>query len=301
MALGASKNGPVIARALTIAGSDSSGGAGIQADLKTFTVHGVYGMSAITALTAQNTGGVTAVHVAPAAFVHQQLVSVLSDIGCDAAKTGMLATREIVAVVVSAIRESRVAKLVVDPVMVAQSGAALLDRDAVQAIRDELLPLALLVTPNIPEAEALTGIRIDGVAAMHEAAAMLLRQGAQACLIKGGHLAGSQAVDVLHLGSETLELTTPRIPTRHTHGTGCQLSAAITANLALGYDLRSAVESGKRFITKAIAAGLDIGHGDGPANPLAWLPAQTRDGFVQIPRLSAAAQDVTPPPARPRP
>ena len=260
----------MIPRALTIAGSDSSGGAGIQADLKTFTVFGVYGMTAITALTAQNTQGVKAVHVAPPDFVRAQIDAVVSDIGYDAVKTGMLATGAIVSIVASAARAHRLNNLVVDPVMLAHGGAALLDDAGRAALLSELLPLAALVTPNVPEAEVLTGMRIDSVAAMHEAARALLRSGVRACLIKGGHLPGPQAIDVLVEGTTVIELSNPRLATIHTHGTGCQLSAAVTANLALGLDLRSAVERAKLFITTAIEHGLAIGHGTGPANPMAW-------------------------------
>jgi hydroxymethylpyrimidine/phosphomethylpyrimidine kinase len=261
----------MMARALTIAGSDSGGGAGIQADLKTFTVHRVFGMSAITALTAQNTCGVTAVHVVPPEFVRAQIDAVISDIGTQATKTGMLANAALVRCVAAAVREYRLAPLVVDPVMLAQSGAALLDADAQRVLCDELLPLATLLTPNVPEAEALTGMRIHGPEDMERAAERLRIYGASAVLIKGGHLDGEESVDLFDDGSDKLWLRTRRIATRHTHGTGCQLSAAITANLANGATLRAAVEAAKRFITCAIEHGLDIGQGCGPANPLAWL------------------------------
>ena len=258
-------------RALTIAGSDCSGGAGIQADLKTFTVFKVYGMSVVTALTAQNTRGVAGTHAVPAAFVRAQIDTVMSDIGCDAAKTGMLGTAEIVSTVARAVRDCRIAPLVVDPVMTAQSGAALLNADARDALLCELLPLATLVTPNIPEAQALTGIPIASVADMRAAARALIARGARACLVKGGHLEGLQAVDVFDDGRTLRELVSPRLDTPHTHGTGCQLSAAITANLALGSSLPEAIERAKRFITVAIRHGLALGGGSGPANPLAWL------------------------------
>jgi len=260
----------MIARALTIAGSDSSGGAGIQADLKTFTVCDVYGMSVITALTAQNTCGVRAVHVAPVEIVRAQIDAVVSDIGCDAVKTGMLGTAAVVHAVADAIRFHGLRNLVVDPVMVAQSGAALLDADASQAVLRDLLPLATLVTPNVPEAEVLTGLAIVNVDDMREAARTLIRAGARACLVKGGHLDGGPAVDVFDDGTQVHELHAPRRNTRHTHGTGCQLSAAITAHLALGQPLWEAVQAGKQFISVAIENGLALGHGSGPANPLAW-------------------------------
>jgi hydroxymethylpyrimidine/phosphomethylpyrimidine kinase len=265
----------MIARALTIAGSDSGGGAGIQADLKTFTVLGVYGMSAVTALTAQNTRGVTGIHAVPAAFVRAQIDAVVTDIGIDAAKTGMLLSAEIIATVVHAVRDHGIAPLVVDPVMLAQSGATLLEPAAQAALREALIPLATLVTPNVPEAEALTGVGIRSVADMRNAARRLIGLGARACLVKGGHLEGADAVDLLDDGRNPQELRTVRLPTHHTHGTGCQLSAAITAHLAHGLPLVEAVERAKRFITLAIRHGLALGRGVGPANPLAWLEEES--------------------------
>lgn len=261
----------MIARALTIAGSDSGGGAGVQADLKTFTVFRVFGMSAITALTAQNTCGVAGVYEIPAAFVRRQIDAVVSDIGVDAAKTGMLSNAGIVVAVAGALRDHHVKNVVVDPVMVAGTGAALLEADAREALLGELFPLATLVTPNIHEAETLAGGMITSVADMRQAARALQARGPRACLIKGGHLRGAPAVDVLYDGHALHELETPRLPAKHTHGTGCQLSAAITACLARGMSLLDAVRLSKRFITAAIAHGLAIGKGTGPANPLAWL------------------------------
>jgi hydroxymethylpyrimidine/phosphomethylpyrimidine kinase len=261
----------MIARALTIAGSDSGGGAGIQADLKTFTVLRVYGMSAVTALTAQNTCGVTSVHTVPAAFVRAQIDAVVSDIGVDAAKTGMLANAEIIATVVQALRDHGITPLVVDPVMAAQGGTALLETSAHTALLRDLLPLATLVTPNVLEAEALTGLAIHSVVDMRTAARQLIERGARASLVKGGHLNGDDVVDVFDDGRTAQELRTVRLPTRHTHGTGCQLSAAITAHLARAIPLAEAVERSKRFITVAIRHGLALGKGTGPANPLAWL------------------------------
>jgi hydroxymethylpyrimidine/phosphomethylpyrimidine kinase len=261
----------MVARALTIAGSDSGGGAGIQADLKTFTVFRVFGMSAITALTAQNTLGVTAVHPVPGPFVRQQIDAVVTDIGVDAAKTGMLANAEIIAAVVQAIHDHHIAPLVVDPVMIAESGAPLLAADAREALLHELLPLATLVTPNVYEAQLLSGIAIASVNDMCAAARALIQRGAQAVLVKGGHLGGEAAIDVFDDGNNVRQLTASRLAVRHTHGTGCQLSAAITAGLACGLPLPDAVARAKRFITIAIRGGLAIGHGVGPANPLAWL------------------------------
>jgi hydroxymethylpyrimidine/phosphomethylpyrimidine kinase len=269
---------PMLARALTIAGSDSGGGAGIQADLKTFTVFGVYGMSAVTALTAQNTRGVTGIHTVPAAFVRAQIDAVVSDIGVDAAKTGMLVSAEIITTVAQAIRDYAITPLVVDPVMVAQSGAALLETTARAALLRELLPLATLTTPNVPEAEALTGIAIGSVADLRTAARRLIEQGTRACLVKGGHLGGDEAVDVFDDGRQVIELRAVRLQTAHTHGTGCQLSAAITAQLARGTPLLAAVEQAKRFITVAIRNGLALGTGAGPANPLAWPDAERPTG-----------------------
>ena len=260
----------MIPRALTIAGSDSSGGAGIQADLKTFTVLGVYGMSAITALTAQNTRGVHGIHTVPASFVRDQIDAVVSDIGIDAAKTGMLANAEIIRAVAAAIGTHRIDPVVVDPVMAAQSGALLLAADARDALVHELIPLASLVTPNVHEAQELTGIAIASLADMRRAARALIAQGARAALVKGGHLTGPEAIDVFDDGQHQIELAAPRLSTVHTHGTGCQLSAAITAHLARGLPLHEAVAHAKRFITVAIRGGLAIGRGAGPANPLAW-------------------------------
>jgi len=261
----------MIARALTIAGSDSGGGAGIQADLKTFTVFRVFGTSAITALTAQNTTGVSGIHTVPPDFVRRQIDAVLSDIGTDAAKTGMLATAAIIETVAAAVRDWRLEQLVVDPVMVAQSGAALLAPAAREALLQTLIPLARLVTPNTQEAAALTGLPVSNVAEMRAAARALIARGARAVLLKGGHLQGPEMVDVFDDGHRVRELRAARIDTPHTHGTGCQLSAAITANLALGRSLDEAIDVGKRFITESIRAGLALGHGNGPANPLAWL------------------------------
>jgi hydroxymethylpyrimidine/phosphomethylpyrimidine kinase len=260
----------MVYRALTIAGSDCSGGAGIQADIKTFTVLRVYGMTALTALTAQNTCGVEEVHVVPAPFVARQMNMALSDIGADAAKTGMLYAPETVVAVARAIKDHHLTKVVVDPVLVAQSGANLGRDDLPAALLEELIPHALLVTPNLDEASVLTGIQVRSIEDMREVARQLVAAGARACLVKGGHLEGEDAVDVYDDGRRSHQLTSPRLPTRHTHGTGCQLSAAVTAYLARGLSLDEAVARAKRFINAAIAGGLAIGHGPGPANPMAW-------------------------------
>lgn len=260
----------MIARVLTIAGSDSSGGAGIQADLKTFTVFGVYGMTAITAVTAQHTRGVLRVEVLPAEMVREQIDAVVEDIGVDAVKTGMLATAEIVRAVADRVRQHRLTPLVVDPVMVAQSGARLLAPDACDVLKDALLPSATLVTPNLPEAEVLAGHRIDSRADMQRAAERIVASGAKACLVKGGHAQTDTAEDVLFDGTSFRFFASPRQDTPHTHGTGCQLSAAIAAGLAQGLELFEAVARAKEFIDIAIAHGLPLGKGKGPANPLAW-------------------------------
>jgi len=252
--------------ALTIAGSDSIGGAGIQADLKTFSRLQVYGMSVITALTAQNTIGVSSVMDVPPDFVLHQLDAVLTDIPPDALKTGMLLNAAIIEVVASKIREHGLTKVVVDPVMFATSGAELLRQDAVRVLQRVLLPLALVITPNINEAQALTGKQIRTTGDMEEAALHVHAMGARYVLLKGGHIEGD-ATDVLFDGNEFWHICAERIPARDCHGTGCVLSAAITAHLALGRSVREAVELGKQFVTEAIRNGLRIGRGQGPCDP----------------------------------
>ncbi|MER3456052.1 MAG: bifunctional hydroxymethylpyrimidine kinase/phosphomethylpyrimidine kinase [candidate division GAL15 bacterium] len=260
-----------IPRALTIAGSDSGGGAGIQADLKTFSALGVFGMSAVTALTAQNTTGVYAVHEVPPEVVARQIDVVVEDIGVDAAKTGMLSSVPIIEAVADRVRRHRLQQLVVDPVMVAKSGAPLLRPEAQHTLRTQLVPLALVITPNLPEAEVLLGRPIPDRSALQEAARALLDLGPRAVLLKGGHLPG-EPVDLFYDGEQLEELRAERVPTRHTHGTGCVLSAAITAYLSLGMPLREAVRGGKRFVTEAIRFGLPLGRGVGPCNPLfQWI------------------------------
>jgi hydroxymethylpyrimidine/phosphomethylpyrimidine kinase len=249
--------------ALTIAGSDSSGGAGIQADLKTFAAHGVFGCSAITAVTAQNTLGVTAVAELDAAMVVAQIDTVLADFEIHATKIGMLSSAAIVTAVSEAVARHRLRNVVVDPVMIAKGGARLLDERAIDAIRTRLIPLATIVTPNVFEAEALTGRSIANLEDQHAAAAALLHLGPGAVLVKGGHLDGP-AIDVLHDGRDTIELRADRIDTRHTHGTGCTLSSAIAARLALGDDIISATRQAKEYVTRAIAQAPGIGKGHGP-------------------------------------
>ena len=253
--------------ALTIAGSDSSGGAGIQADLKTFAAHGVFGMTAISAVTAQNTTGVTAVEVLTPAMVDAQIEAVATDIPPDATKIGMLATAPIVLAVAGAIVRHRLSRVVLDTVMIAKSGATLLDDSAVAALRDRLMPLADVITPNVPEAEVLTGHRITSVADLRAAARRLVDLGARAALVKGGHLDGP-AVDVLWDGQTMTEFTADRIATRHTHGTGCTLSAAIAARLARGDDLAAACRAAKTYVARAIARAPGLGHGHGPLQHL---------------------------------
>jgi hydroxymethylpyrimidine/phosphomethylpyrimidine kinase len=255
-------------RALTIAGSDSGGGAGIQADLKTFFALGCHGMSALTALTAQNTVGVSGVHTAPPDFVLAQIDAVATDIGIDAAKTGMLASREIVDAVADGIKAHGVEPLVVDPVFVSKSRDRLLETSAVDALKSRLLPLATLVTPNLFEAEGLLGwSEISTRAEMVDAARALCDLGPRAALVKGGHMPGERAVDILFDGREVTDIEGVRFDSEDTHGTGCALSAAITARLAHGDDLPTAVHAGKEFVSGAIERALRIGKGYGPVNP----------------------------------
>ncbi|MFN2557345.1 MAG: bifunctional hydroxymethylpyrimidine kinase/phosphomethylpyrimidine kinase [Nitriliruptorales bacterium] len=257
-------------RALTVAGSDSGGGAGIQADLKTFEALGVYGMSVVTALTAQNTLGVHGIHEVPADFVRLQLDVVIDDIGVNAVKTGMLANADIITAVAAALRDHAVERLVVDPVSASKHGDPLLQPDAVEALRELLLPLALVVTPNVGEVELLCGREIDSVDDLRPAAEAMLELGSRWVLIKGGHLPdNNDAVDLLTNGDIWHELRSQRWETQDTHGTGCTLASAVAAGLARGNDLVTAVKAAKRFVTGAIENGIPIGSGIGPVNP-AW-------------------------------
>ncbi|BCJ86950.1 bifunctional hydroxymethylpyrimidine kinase/phosphomethylpyrimidine kinase [Effusibacillus dendaii] len=258
-----------IARALTIAGSDSGGGAGIQADLKTFTVLNVYGMSALTAITAQNTLGVHGIYNLPMEAVEKQIDAVITDIGVDAVKTGMLSQASIIELVSAKVKQYRLSNLVVDPVMVAKGGARLLEQSAQDALITHLLPLAAVVTPNIPEAEVLTGMTIRNVKEMREAANRIREFGPQTVVVKGGHLSG-EAVDVIYDGSTFRELQGARVDTRNTHGTGCTFSAAITAELAKGAKVTDAIAVAKQFITCAIEDSLELGGGHGPTNHWAY-------------------------------
>lgn len=258
-------------KALTIAGSDSGGGAGIQADLKTFQELGVFGMSAITAVTAQNTLGVQAVFPMKAEAVAAQIDSVAADLAPDALKTGMLFNAEIIEAVSEKIKQYSWTKLVVDPVMIAKGGAPLLQREAVSALTKFLLPLALMITPNIPEAEALAGIPIKTLDDKKEAAKRIMDFGVHHVLIKGGHdEASNNAVDMLFDGNEFYYFSSQRIQTKNTHGTGCTYSSALTAELAKGRGINEAVETAKEFIQAAIAADLHIGSGHGPTNHWAY-------------------------------
>lgn len=249
--------------ALTIAGSDSGGGAGIQADLKTFAACGVYGTTTITAVTAQNSIGVTMTEAMPPELVTAQIEAVVTDFAPRATKIGMLAKAGIVSAVARAIRRHILSNVVLDTVMIAKSKARLLDADAVDAIVQQLLPVAVLVTPNVPELEALTGMTVRDAEGLRRAGERLIALGACAVLAKGGHLPGP-AVDVLLWRGRTLELSAERIVTPHTHGTGCTLSAAIAARLALGDDLEQAVRYAKAYVTRAIAEAPGLGRGHGP-------------------------------------
>jgi hydroxymethylpyrimidine/phosphomethylpyrimidine kinase len=255
-------------RALTIAGSDSGGGAGIQADLKTFAAFGVYGSSAITAITAQNTIGVRAIHEVPAEIVAAQIDAVLEDIGADAAKTGMLSSVRIIETVANRLRAHAVAALVVDPVMVAKSGDRLLREDAVQALRELLLPLAAVVTPNAPEATVLSGIDVVDAASAREAARRIHDLGPAMVVVKGGHLGGDTSDDLVFDGSSFEVLSGRRVATRHTHGTGCTFSAAIAAGLARGLSPLEAVREARTYLQGAIEHAEPLGGGHGPVNHL---------------------------------
>ena len=258
-------------RALTIAGSDSGGGAGIQADLKTFCAFGVYGMSSITSITAQNTKGVEAIFDLPPSLVAKQIECVASDIGVDAAKTGMLSNSSIIEVVAQEIKKFNIEKLVVDPVMVSKSGALLLQRDAVDTLVGELFPLSFLITPNLPEASFLVGEEIKNVSDMERACVSLKKWGPRYVLLKGGHLPGEEIVDILFDGERFISYPAPRVATKNTHGTGCTYSAAICALLALGYPITEAVKVAREYMSEVIAHSLNLGKGFGPVNHLAPL------------------------------
>jgi hydroxymethylpyrimidine/phosphomethylpyrimidine kinase len=260
-------------RALSVAGSDSGGGAGIQADLKTFSALGVYGMTAITAVTVQNTKGVSGYEPLSPTTVADQIRAVVSDIGVDAAKTGMLASAAIVEAAAEALGGTGVPNLVVDPVFVSKHGHALLEEDAVRALRDRILPLAALVTPNLPEATGLAGFEVSTRDLMEDAAEAILAMGPNAVLVKGGHLEGAAGADDLFFDGHRMQwIAGERIDTPHTHGTGCTLSSAIAAHLARGAELSDAVRAGKAFVTEAIRHALELGGGIGPVDQLWSVP-----------------------------
>ncbi len=256
----------MIARALTIAGSDPGGGAGIQADLKTFTAFKVYGMSAITSTTVQNTMGVIGVFPVPPGVVAAQIDAVLKDIGSDAVKTGMLASAPVIKAVASRLKAHRVKKLVVDPVMYAKSGHSLLEPRAVGVFIRELLPLALVVTPNVPEASRLSGIKVTDAGSAKKAARAIHALGPAFVLVKGGHLAGPVCADLLFDGTNFTEFRSPRVNTGNTHGTGCTLSAAIASGLALGSGPREATAEAVKYVGGAILNSFNLGRGHGPLN-----------------------------------
>ena len=251
---------------MTIAGSDSGGGAGIQADLKTFAALGVYGTSVLTAITAQNTLAVTAVHEIPPNIVAAQIDAVVTDIGADAVKTGMLASAPIIEVVAAKLREYQLPNVVVDPVMAAKSGDRLLREEAVTVLRDLLLPLATVVTPNLPEAEILVGRPLPDGDAVRRAAREIVALGPKAVVMKGGHAAGDVVVDILFDGASFREYAAPRIDTSSTHGTGCTFASAIAAGLALGLSVEEAVAQAKEYVTAALRNAMPIGGGHGPVH-----------------------------------
>ena len=257
-------------RALTIAGSDSGGGAGIQADLKTFSALGCYGMSVVTALTAQNTTGVTGIHAVPPDFVVQQMTAVFSDIGADAVKIGMLYSAELIQAVADGLRRHEASNIVLDPVMVAQSGDKLLQDAAIKALKHHLLPLATVITPNLPEAAVLLGREVKGLDDMQAATKSLAAFGSRSVLLKGGHAQGDDSSDVLYVAEDDLcvVLGDQRVLTANTHGTGCTLSSAIAAYLAKGDAIAPAIRKAKAYIGEAIRAGASyrLGHGSGPVH-----------------------------------
>ena len=264
--------------ALSIAGSDSGGGAGIQADLKTFAALGVYGTSAITAVTAQNTVAVTGVEAVTPELLSRQIDAVVEDIGVDAVKTGMLKSAELIHVVGEKLAAHGLDKVVVDPVMVAKSGDRLLDEEAVRVLADELIPRALVVTPNLPEAEALVGFPVADESSVRAAARQIVEMGAKAVVIKGGHGSGEAAVDWLYDGRRYRSFGAPRLDVRHTHGTGCTFSAAIAAGLARGLSLERTVEMAKRYLTAALGRGVAIGKGHGPVDHFVGATLWTDSG-----------------------
>lgn len=272
-------------KVLTIAGSDSGGGAGIQADLKTFSALGVFGMSAITALTAQNTIGVQGIYSVDPSFVGKQIDSVMSDIGADVWKTGMLASAEIIRIVAERARKYKIELLIIDPVMVAKGGDQLLEPEAINALILELIPLAFVLAPNLHEAQALTNITIKNIMDAQKAAKKIYNMGAKNVIIKGGHLPEvDEAIDLLYDGNKFIEYHADRIETKNTHGTGCTFASAIAAELAKGSDIKKAVHVAKAYLTNALqkADGLNIGHGHGPTNHSQGLVVDVDLDLVRI-------------------
>jgi hydroxymethylpyrimidine/phosphomethylpyrimidine kinase len=269
---------PVVA--MTVAGSDSGGGAGIQADLKTFAALGVYGTSALTAVTAQNTVEVRRAMELPPELIASQIDAVIDDIGVEAAKTGMLASSAVIEIVAEKVAEHGVEKLIVDPVMVAKSGDRLLQEEAISSLIRRLLPLAMVVTPNLPEAERLVEFPVEDPGSMRRAAEAIVEMGARSAVIKGGHGKGEESVDLLYTGKRFRWFRARRLDSRNTHGTGCTFSAAITAQVALGWSIEKAVELAKAYLSRALAQGVDIGKGHGPVGHFAgcrlWQPASRR-------------------------
>jgi len=256
---------------LTIVGSDSCGGAGIQADLEAMSANGVYGMSVITSVTAQNTKGVTAIHDLPISIIEQQLDAIFDDFELAAVKTGMLSSAEIVGAVSRKLRKANISNLVVDPVMVSKSGHSLLHPDSIEKVKTSLIPLALLVTPNIPEAEELSGLKIRTLAVARQAAKLIHKLGCKYVLIKGGHLLIEKGVDLLYDGQFFNMYKSKFFDTPHTHGTGCTYASTIAAHVARGKSVPDAVQVAKTYITEAIRHGLAIGHGKGPTNHFYFL------------------------------
>lgn len=276
----------MIPRILTVAGSDSGGGAGIQADLKTIALLGGYGMSVVTALTAQNTQGISSVLEVPPEFVEQQMEAVLSDIGADALKTGMLVNSEIIKVVCQKIKRYRLRRVVVDPVMVSKSGTKLLKLEAVEALKKGLLPLAQIFVPNIPEAEVIVGRKIKKLSGMKEAARFIWQMGPKSVLLKGGHLVGLP-VDIYFDGKKFYEFSAPRVSTPHTHGTGCTLAASIAVELAKGATALEAITKAKDLVSAAIKFSLPLGKGQGPVNPYTFV-AREMERYQVIQKLKKA-------------
>ncbi len=261
----------MLKQVLTIAGSDSGGGAGVQADIKAMSANGTYAMSVLTAITAQNTTGITAIHDLPTAIVKAQLDAVFDDFDVAAVKTGMLSSASLVSLVSCTLRHHRMPHLVVDPVMVSKSGQDLLQPDAIDAVKHELIPLASVLTPNLPEAERLTGLTIRSLADARQAAKALYQLGCQHVLIKGGHALDRSATDLLYDGRFFRLYQGEWIDTPHTHGTGCTLTAALAAHLAVGKSIPDAVDAAKQYVTSAIRHSLAIGRGQGPTNHFYFL------------------------------